>query len=81
MKSFGSQKFILCLSRLGLQQQRKIASRHIKFKCPKPHVAGERSFIEVLQGKSGFDPKTQTKMIKNLVKHGFTKEQIEKSLR
>ena len=80
MKSFGSKELIRCLIDLGFIQQRKIASRHLKFKCPKKHSAGERSFIEVLQGKSEFDPITQKKIVNNLLKHGFTKDQIEEAM-
>lgn len=80
MKSFGSRELIQCLINLGFTQQRKIASRHLKFKCPKRHVAGERPFLEVLQGKSEYDPVTQRKIISNLKKHGFTGGQIETAM-
>ncbi len=83
MKSFGSKELISCLTRLGFQKQRSVGSSHLKFKCPNTHkhIAGERSFIEVLQGKSQFDPKTQSKIINNLIKkHNFTRDQIESAL-
>ena len=76
MKSFGAKELISCLLRLGFAQQRQVGSRHLKFKCPKKHVAGERPFVEVLQGKSEYDRVTQNKIINNLKKHGFTMEQI-----
>ncbi len=76
MKSFGSKNLIQCLKHLGFLQQPQVGSRHLKFRCPKPHQAGERPFVEVLQGKSEFDRVTQNKIISTIKKHGFSLQEI-----
>mgnify|MGYP001563609504 CR=1 FL=1 len=76
MKSFGDRTLIRCLSNLGFQKQPQVGSRHLKFKCPKNHEAGERPLIEVLQGKAEYDRITQSKIISNVKKHGFTMSEI-----
>ncbi|MBI5614115.1 hypothetical protein HY947_04285 [Candidatus Gottesmanbacteria bacterium] len=81
MKSFGDRALIRCLSNLGFQKQPQVGSRHWKFKCPKKHKAGERPFVEVLQGKTEYDRITQSKIISNLKKHGFTLGEIIEAFR
>ena len=76
MKSFGSKELIRCLFHLGFSQQPQVGSRHLKFKCPKQHIAGERPVVEVLQGKSEFDRVTQNKIIGTIKKHSFSLQEI-----
>jgi len=80
VKSFGSRELINCLKILGFSQKPQVGSRHLKFSTDRAHKIGERSFIIVLQNKKLFDPVTQGKYVKQIMKWGFTEEEIVHAL-
>ncbi len=80
MKSYGSRELITCLINLNYSEELQVGSRHLKYQSPKPVEKGMRPFIIVLQNKNNYDPITQRQYIKQIKKHGFTREQIEKAM-
>jgi hypothetical protein len=77
MKSFGTRELVALLEELGYTKGKQIASRHLKYHCPKKVAEGVHPFILVIQGRREYDPYWQRTYIKQIKAQGFTQEEIE----
>lgn len=73
---FGSSDLIKCLKCLGFIPNPQVASRHLKYSCPRTVQKGQRPFIIVLQNTSTYDPITCKNIVREIKLLGFTQEEI-----
>ena len=76
--SFGSRDLRKCLECLGFKEQPSVGSSHLKYTVPKEKSTkvGIRPFFIVILGKKTYDPNTASKIIKQIIRLGFTTEEI-----
>lgn len=78
MRAYGTRELIALLICLGYTKGKQIASRHLKYFPPHKIQAGIMPFILVIQNRTEYDPYWQREYIKQIKRHSFTKEQINK---
>lgn len=77
MKAYGTRELVSALNALGYAKGKQIASRHLKYFPPNKPAKGIVPFILVIQNRTEYDPHWQREYIKQIKRHGFTKEEIE----
>lgn len=77
--SFGSKELRKCLLHLGLKEEDRKATSHVKFKCntTKKLPQGVRPFITLLEGRKNYDPISRERYITQLKRLGFDLEVIK----
>lgn len=79
MKAYGTRELVTLLSNLKYKKGKQIASRHLKYHCPKQAIQGIPTFILVMQNRTEFDRYWQREYIKQIKRHGFTQKEIDES--
>lgn len=81
-KSFGSRELYKCLIKLGFNPLAQKGTSHLKFSPPKGKVVsqGTRPFMIIQLNIKTYDPHSASRYINQIMKFGFSKEEIYKNL-